>query len=271
VSYFVGSKAQAGVFQRIIGQMPPHSVYVEAFFGSGQVFWRKRRAERSIIIDLLPGGIAKAGAEAGVNAMVGDAISLLPKLALPAGAVLYCDPPYLLSTRKGRIYYEHEMNEDQHASLLALLQELDCRVLLSGYPSELYSSQLQGWRCITYRTRTRGKTVTECLWCNFPEPQELHDWRFAGKNFRQRLTWKRLATRWLARLDRMPARKRGFVLDAVHQRWNQRWSPASDSALGPARPPASVLALRSLAPDLALTAGTTAQNCAAASGVTSAL
>ena len=39
---YPGSKAQAGVFQRIIGQMPPHSTYVEPFFGSGQIFWRKR-------------------------------------------------------------------------------------------------------------------------------------------------------------------------------------------------------------------------------------
>lgn len=40
---YPGSKGQAGTWQRIIGQMPPHSVYVEPFFGSGQVFWRKRR------------------------------------------------------------------------------------------------------------------------------------------------------------------------------------------------------------------------------------
>ena len=31
---YPGSKAQAGVFQRIIGQMPQHPVYVEPFFVS---------------------------------------------------------------------------------------------------------------------------------------------------------------------------------------------------------------------------------------------
>lgn len=216
---YPGSKAQAGVFQRIIGQMPPHSLYVEPFFGSGQVFWRKRRAERSIIIDRSPALLVKAGAEAGVSAIAGDAIALLPTLRLPADAVVYCDPPYLLSTRSGRVYYEHELPEGRHASLLALLQDLPGRFLISGYPSELYSSQLKDWRCLRYRTRTRGRTVTECLWCNFPEPAELHDWRYAGQNFRQRLSLRRLAARWLARLEGMPARKRGYVLHAVHQRW----------------------------------------------------
>lgn len=223
---YPGSKAQAGVFQRIIGQMPPHSVYVEPFFGSGQVFYRKRPAERNILIDLSPAVIAKLRdtaelikARAVVSAITGDALSVLPTLTLPADAVVYCDPPYLLSTRAGRIYYEHELTDRAHASLLAMLQALPCNVMISGYPSKLYNSQLRIWRCLTYRTRTRGKTVTECLWCNFPEPAELHDWRYAGKSFRERLGLKRLATRWLARLEAMPERKRRFLLHAVHQRY----------------------------------------------------
>jgi DNA adenine methylase len=217
---YPGSKAQAGVWQRIIGQMPLHSTYVEPFFGSGQVFWRKLRAERNILIDRSPAALARIGAGGpGLSVICGDAISILPTLTLPAEAVVYCDPPYLLSTRKGRVYYEHEMTDQEHASLLTLLQALPCRVLISGYPSELYDRELAGWRCLRYRTRTRGRTLTECLWCNFPEPTELHDWRYAGQSFRERLTLRRLAQRWLAKLDRMPPRKRGYVLHAVHQRW----------------------------------------------------
>ena len=128
---------------------------------------------------------------------------------------IYCDPPYMLSTRQGRFYYDHEMSDDHHRQLLAMVQGLHCRVLISGYPSELYGAALREWRCISYRTRTRGKTVTECLWCNFPEPTELHDWRYAGKNFRQRLSLKRMAARWLRRLEAMPAIKRGYLLNAM--------------------------------------------------------
>jgi DNA adenine methylase len=220
---YPGSKAQAGVFQRIIGQMPPHSVYVEPFFGSGQVFWRKLRSARSIIMDLDPDLLAIPGAETGVEAIAGNALLMLPTLipALPAEAVIYCDPPYLLSTRKHRIYYANELSDEGHKRLLMLLSEAHCNVLISGYPSDLYSSHLQNWRCLTYRTRTRGRTVTECLWCNFPEPVDLHDWRFAGKNFRERLYLRRLECRWLAKLEAMPPRKRNFLLHAVQQRWSQ--------------------------------------------------
>lgn len=249
---YPGSKAQAGVFQRIIGQMPPHSVYVEPFFGSGQVFWRKRRAGSTIIIDQAPELIAAAGAEAGVTAISGDALHLLPELApaLPQDALIYCDPPYMLGTRAGRTYYRHELTDEQHAQLLALLQGLPCRVLLSGYPSALYSSQLQTWRCLVYRTRTRGRTVTECLWANFPEPVELHDWRYAGQSYRQRLTYRRLAGRLLARLDKMPARKRGYLLDAIEQRFGLD-IPAPSPALRTATP---ALALNISKPELTLKA-----------------
>ena len=219
---FVGSKGQAGVFQTIIGQMPPHEVYCEAFFGLGRVFWEKRPASRSFIIDQRPELLTEAAKREDVHAICGDAISIVPTLTLLPGDLVYCDPPYLLSTRKGRKYYQHELTDEQHASLLTMLQALKCYVLLSGYPSDLYGTALQGWRCLEYTTRTRQKTITECLWANFPEPQKLHDWRYAGKNYRQRLTLKRLAARWLARLDAMPALKRGYILNSIAQRQIRR-------------------------------------------------
>src|SRR6185503_4318140 len=48
---FVGSKGGAGVWQRIISEMPPHDLYVEAFAGTGQVLLHKRPARASIAID----------------------------------------------------------------------------------------------------------------------------------------------------------------------------------------------------------------------------
>ena len=47
---YPGAKGGAGVWQRIISQMPPHELYVEAFAGSAQVLFRKRPAASSILI-----------------------------------------------------------------------------------------------------------------------------------------------------------------------------------------------------------------------------
>ena len=227
---YLGSKGQAGVFQRIIGNMPPHSLYVEPFAGSAKIFFTKRRAATSVLIDASGSQIEKLSeavseSDQPVHTFHMSALHYLTDIVMsgPRGqfrpdTLIYCDPPYLHSTRTSRHRYTHEMTDADHARLLALLKDLECRVMISGYPSALYAHELRDWRCISYRTRTRGRTVTECLWCNFPEPEELHDGRFAGRNFRERLRLKRMAARWLARLDAMPARERGYLLNAVHQR-----------------------------------------------------
>jgi len=86
----------------------------------------------------------------------------------------YVDPPYVHETRykgatSGR-YYRHEMDDQQHLELLSLLLELEGMVVLSGYPSELYTEMLPGWKCFSTSARIsagRGTGVrTECIWLN---------------------------------------------------------------------------------------------------------
>lgn len=86
--------------------------------------------------------------------------------------MIYADPPYLLDTRGGR-QYRHEMTEQNHVELLAALLQHKGSVILSGYPSELYDSMLQGWSRITRKSYNQNKDLrTEVLWCNFEVPQQ---------------------------------------------------------------------------------------------------
>jgi len=237
---YPGSKGMAGTWQRILGQMPPHKVYVEPFAGSAQIFRRKRPAIFTALADKseavtdsllaeFPGDVGRerGGLRGSLTVWTADALDVLRWLFEDGGSsevLIYCDPPYLLSTRTTRRRYKNEMTDDQHASLLTLLQGLNCNVMISGYPSRLYAEKLRApkWRCISYQTRTRGRTLTECLWCNFQEPAKLHDWRYAGRTYRERLALGRLANRWLARLEAMPDRKRNFVLHSLEQRHFRR-------------------------------------------------
>jgi len=208
---YIGGKGSVGTFSRIIGEMPFHSVYVEPFFGSGAVFWNKARSAKSILIDRAAAAVAKVGVIAGCDAICGDALEILPTLDLPPDALIYCDPPYVLSTRKNRLYYDFEMTDRDHMRLLAIAREMPCRVMISGYDNELYRSSLHGWRVCSFKARTRGHTATEFLWMNFAEPEELHDWRFAGLSHRERYNLKRFVARFTARVEGMPPRKRGFI------------------------------------------------------------
>lgn len=53
--------------------------------------------------------------------------------------LVYIDPPYVLSTRNGKIY-EHEMADQEHIDLLDALDKHPGPVLLSGYANQLYES-----------------------------------------------------------------------------------------------------------------------------------
>lgn len=91
------------------------------------------------------------------------------------GALHYVDPPYVMATRSekrnlGRAHhgYRHDLQERDHLDLLTALQSLKGRVVLSGYPCELYDSALSGWTRRERATRDdRANSRIEVLWMNF--------------------------------------------------------------------------------------------------------
>ncbi len=128
--------------------------------------------------------------------------------------LLYCDPPYLLSTRTSPRRYRHDYTEGDHIELLALLRSVPCQVMISGYPSKLYDHTLEDWNCIQLQAMSRGGPRTEKVWFNF-ELNRVHWASHAGGNFTQRQNVKRKAVRWGKRYKAMPRDQRLAVLAAM--------------------------------------------------------
>lgn len=81
--------------------------------------------------------------------------------------LIYADPPYLLSTRKGP-QYRVEMKDEDHVELLEALREHPGPVMLSGYESELYNDMLTGWDKLQRPTQCeKGGRRVETLWVNY--------------------------------------------------------------------------------------------------------
>lgn len=234
---YPGGKAGSGVYQRIINQMPPHEYYVEPFLGGGAVMRLKRPARFNLGVDLdgavlqRAANLVRAGEWISTRASSGgcgvdarawewvnvDAIEFLGRFDPASRALVYCDPPYLMSTRSSqRRMYRHELERPGHIALLDVLVRLPCMVMVSGYWSGLYHDRLSSWRLVQYRTMTRGgRRADECLWCNFPEPTALHDYRYLGRDFRERERIARKRARWLARLSKLPVLERAALVSAL--------------------------------------------------------
>lgn len=112
-----------------------------------------------------------------------DAVDLIPRFD-DEDTVIYCDPPYLGETRRGRERrnavhdYAHDMlTEDEHRRLADALLQARGHVLLSGYESELYDELYDGWwradhRVVRNADSRRGDPdlshATEVVWSNRP-------------------------------------------------------------------------------------------------------
>ena len=214
---YPGGKNLSGVYQRLINQIPPHRVYIETHLGSGAVMRHKRSAEINIGIDLDDDVLNRWSNTKDVQIVRADATAFLSEFPFQGDEFIYVDPPYLVSTRRSdRSPYRRDYTEVQHVDLLELLIGLPCNVMVSGYRSHLYERYLADWRTVSFPVRIRsGETVNEWLWMNYPEPTQLHDYRYLGESFREREQIRRKIARWTARLEQLPSLERHALLAAL--------------------------------------------------------
>ena len=95
-----------------------------------------------------------------------DAFKLIADMDAP-DTLFYLDPPYVASTRVFTKMYSHEMNDDAHRGFIDLIKSLKGKVVLSGYPSPLYTNLLEnsGWRRVDKRAIVNnGGSRIESLW-----------------------------------------------------------------------------------------------------------
>ncbi len=88
----------------------------------------------------------------------------------------YCDPPYVMETRTGKIY-NNEMTDADHIQFLETITKIEGKAIISGYNSDLYNNYLSNWnkREIEVNASMSMKKLPdrnttkaiECLWYNY--------------------------------------------------------------------------------------------------------
>jgi len=225
MSSYQGGKGASGVAEQIINRMPKHRVYIETHLGSGRVLLKKKPANSSIAIErdnkVLNAFKYSIAEYDGMNITLHnkDAVEYLKKAYLSKDVLIYSDPPYVMGTRKSQEpMYRYEYDDNDHRELVAVLDSLDCFVMLSGYESDLYDELLDSskWHKFTFNAMTRQGVRREALWCNFdPDEYIKHDYSYMGENFRERERIKRKSKRWINNLAKLPNDERNFLLSSI--------------------------------------------------------
>lgn len=87
--------------------------------------------------------------------------------------LFYLDPPYLHETRITTADYDFEMSVPQHERLLDVLLACEGKILLSGYPSDLYNRRLADWRIVDVPIDNKASSakskprMIERIWMNY--------------------------------------------------------------------------------------------------------
>lgn len=205
-------------YQRIINLMPPHRFYIETHVGGGAIMRHKRPAEVNIAIDPDPKVKERwaSGKYMHVTFYQTYALKYLDGVRPASDILIYCDPPYMAGSRKGGRVYSFEYTDQDHIALLSKIKTMaPCMIIISGYDTELYQTELADWNNLSFEVRTRGGNAIEHLWYNFEHPRELHDYAFLGDTFRDRERIKRKRKRWIDRIAKMGALERRAMLQAI--------------------------------------------------------
>lgn len=100
-----------------------------------------------------------------------DGIKLIEKYN-KENIFIYCDPPYVHSTRTDT-RYNVDMEDEQHTKFLDTVIKSKSKILISGYDCEMYNRLTEnGFEKINFEVKTidgafKKKTKVETLWKNY--------------------------------------------------------------------------------------------------------
>jgi DNA adenine methylase len=150
-----------------------HAGRMEDFAGITKTRLRRGMNEQVSALDTAVSGLSLVAARLSRALILNrPALKVVDQFDDP-DALIYFDPPYLPGTRSAPEVYRHEMPEADHRKLLARLQTLRAKAILSGYPSKLYDDALKDWNRYEKDVPNHAaggkkkERETEVLWCNF--------------------------------------------------------------------------------------------------------
>lgn len=199
-NHYSGGKGGDGTYQQIINYIPPHNVYVSPFAGKDAIYR-----------NLLPGSIA----------IINDAD---PQIINYWKHYLKAFDPLKVRKSKKQLYAFEFADESQHVALLETITQCTCNVMISTYDNDLYNTYLAAWNKHSFVSQTRQGQAIETIYFNYEPPVILHDFRYLGKNFRERERIKRKVKRFQDRMHNLPPAERNAILSAAVKDHNETLS-----------------------------------------------
>lgn len=244
IQNYPGSKGGNGTYQNIINHIPPHKIYCEPLLGGGAIYRNKLPADISILGDINAEVLNEFCTQYLDNDFCifnrmdeylykstdlkkltklfwGHYTNTCESLSINKDIFFYFDPPYIKDTRKSdKDIYEYEWNDQDHTEFLEYVTQLNHKVMISCYDNFIYDLYLDGWNKFSFTSMTRNGPATETIYMNYSQLNELHDYRYLGKNMTERQRIQRKVNRHIKKLNHLPILERNKLLNEIKNHFN---------------------------------------------------
>lgn len=225
--YYPGNKNIAGYIQKIVNNIPECDKFVELFAGSGSVsnFLFKSVGSRvefhmNDISSEVTDQFDYPSGSTVTNLSYSDLIQSLLSVSPGIRTFLFCDPPYLYSTRPGSTeIYDHEFSDYDHIEFLHIARNIDNNCMITHPACDLYDRTLYGWRTVDVTVRYHNKTSKERLYMNYDKPDRLITYDHSGSDCWDRQRIKRKIYRNLQKISSLPAAEQEPLLKAIAEKF----------------------------------------------------
>lgn len=139
---------------------------------------------------------------------------LQSEITVPDGKVMiYADPPYMISSLlSGKKLYKHILTDLQHKQFVIACSKLKVNCMISHPENDMYDTYLQGWTKEKFKVSYHGKIAEECIYYNYPRPEQLQTYNYVGEDCWDRQGVKRKIERLARKLAALPALERNAVI-----------------------------------------------------------
>lgn len=219
---YPGQKNIPGVYQKIINQIPKHTVYYELFAGSAQIakLLTVRDPKHKIYLNDIDTAVnTQLYLVPGATVTNKNALDLIQsKTIVSAGkdTFIFLDPPYSHDTRPNNTsLYNFEMSTADHEQLLMSLLKLKCNWMIIHPQNELYDITLKSCRILQIKIRYNNKTSIENLYMNYPEVNTLMDYKYLGADCWDRQRIKRKGDRLINKIFSLPVLEQNYLIERI--------------------------------------------------------
>lgn len=215
---YPGAKGGQGIRAFLLNYIPISRRYFSLFYGKGS-FENLKVFENIQWICSEKNQDLQSFSTATAKVVYFDYKKLVDDFNFTSDDFIFCDPPYMLSTRtSGRSYYKHEFTDEMHIDFLETMRMLKCRILITHPKCAMYDEMLNSWNCIEFSYQTRAGLFNDAVYFNYDVRNlPLITYDFLGANRTERQQIKRQRANFVKKMKSLSFHERQSILNALDQ------------------------------------------------------